>query len=317
MSFVRVPGNIEPEGAEEHWVEGRGGVRLRALTAPALGGPPRGSVILCNGRTEFIEKYFEVIRALQARGFAVLTMDWRGQGLSDRQQKNPLKGHLDSLDDPATDLQGAIAAFADRLPRPHILIAHSMGGGIGLRAIQSRRVEPDGALFCAPMWGILNLKEFARTFARFMTSFGAGGMFAPGVETKWRKEGFKRNPVTHDPDRHARGQALTVTEPRLQLAGPTLGWVAAASEAFDGFRVPGALAHVRIPIMVVSAGEEQLVDNASHEAVAKLLPNARHIVAPGARHEILMETDELSAPLWRAFDQLSEQVAPRGAMAGV
>ena len=65
MAFVRVPGNEPPEGAEEHWLEGRGGVRLRVLTAPAAGAHSRGSVIVAPGRTEFIEKYFEVLHELQ------------------------------------------------------------------------------------------------------------------------------------------------------------------------------------------------------------------------------------------------------------
>jgi lysophospholipase len=312
MSFVRVAGNPEPEGAEEHWFEGRGGLRLRTLFAPAFGSP-RGTVLLCSGRTEFIEKYFEVIRELQARGFAVLTMDWRGQGLSDRELANRQKGHLQSLDDPAQDLADAVRNMSARLPRPHIVLAHSMGGGIALRAMQTRRIEADAAVFCAPMWGIANLKDLARRFARFMNSIGSGGMFAPGVERKWRKENFKRNVVTHDPERHARAQALVAAEPRLALAGVTLAWVNAAADAIDGFSRPSALAHLRIPILVASAGEEKLVDNASHEEIARLLPNCRHILIPGARHEILMETDDKRAQLWAAFDALVDPIAPKPA----
>ncbi|MBL8547160.1 MAG: alpha/beta hydrolase, partial [Hyphomonadaceae bacterium] len=100
MAFVRVPGNEPPDGAEEHWLEGRGGVKVRVLTAPATRGEARGSVIVAPGRTEFIEKYFEVIRELQARGFAVFCIDWRGQGLSGREVENSLKGHVVSFDDP-------------------------------------------------------------------------------------------------------------------------------------------------------------------------------------------------------------------------
>ena len=101
--LVRVPGNEPPDGAEEHWLEGRGGVKVRVMTAPARG-PARGSVIVAPGRTEFIEKYFEVLRDLQQRGFAVFCIDWRGQGLSGRETPNPLKGHLSTFDDPVNDL---------------------------------------------------------------------------------------------------------------------------------------------------------------------------------------------------------------------
>lgn len=310
MAFVRVPGNDIPEGAEEHWLEGRGGVKVRVLTAPSTHGSPRGSVIVAPGRTEFIEKYFEVIRDLQGRGFAVFCIDWRGQGLSGREVENSLKGHFSSFDDPVNDLATALRLLAGKLPRPHIGLAHSMGAAIMLRALQTRRIELDAAAFTAPMWGIASLGEMAKTYARFMVSIGAGGTFAPSVEHKWKRENFRRNPVTHDKERHARCQGLIAEEPRLALAGPTIGWVAAAADATEAFIQPGALAHVRIPILVATASEEQLVDNKSHLTVVEQLPDATHIIIAGAKHEILMERDEFRAQFWAAFDELTARVVP-------
>jgi lysophospholipase len=310
MAFVRVPGNDMPDGAEEHWLEGRGGVKVRVMTAPAQGGAARGSVIIAPGRTEFIEKYFEVARELQQRGFAVVCIDWRGQGLSGREVQNGLKGHVSTFDDPVNDLSTALKLLSAKLPRPHIGLAHSMGGAIVLRALQTRRVELDAVAFSAPMWGIQGLTPMAKKYVRFMTSLGAGGQFAPRVEKKWRREAFKKNPVTHDKERHSRCQGLVCEEPRLALAGPTIGWVAAAADTTESFLTPGAFAHVKIPVLIATAGEEQLVDNASHDAVAAQLPNATHITIGGARHEILMERDELRAQFWTAFDELTEQAAP-------
>lgn len=310
MAFVRVPDNDPPEGAEEHWLEGRGGVRVRVLTAPAATATPRGSVLVCPGRTEFIEKYFETIKELQARGFAVFCMDWRGQGLSGRETNDPLKGHLNSFDDPVNDLATAIRLLSDRLPRPHLALAHSMGGGIVLRALQTRRIELEGAAFTAPMWGIAHLGNFAKSYVRFMASVGAGGQFAPGVERRWKREAFKRNPVTHDKERHARMQGLLAEEPRLAIAGPTIGWVSAAADTVEAFRQPSALAHLRLPVLIVTAGQEALVDNASHDEVCAQLPDCTHVTIANARHEILMETDEIRAQFWAAFDVFAERVAP-------
>jgi len=310
VAFVRVPGNEPPDGAEEHWLEGRGGVKVRVLTAPSTCGEPRGSVIVAPGRTEFIEKYFEVIRELQARGFAVFCIDWRGQGLSGREVENSLKGHFVTFDDPVNDLSTALKLLGDRLPRPYIGLAHSMGGAIMLRALMTRRVELDAAAFSAPMFGINGLSNFAKKYVRFMVSLGLGGTFAPGVEKKWKRENFKKNPVTHDKARHDRCQGLIAEEPRLALAGPTVGWVAAASEATEAFNNPGTVAHVRIPILIATAAEEQLVANASHDVVAHELPDARHITIEGAKHEILMESDAIRQQFWDAFDQLVERVVP-------
>ena len=43
-----------------------------------------GTVCIFPGRSEFIEKYFEVVGELRRRGFAVAVLDWRGQGGSGR-----------------------------------------------------------------------------------------------------------------------------------------------------------------------------------------------------------------------------------------
>ena len=323
MPFVQVPGNPEPEGAEELWFEGPSkngkGVKLRAMLAPALSesggrGPARGSVILFNGRTEFVEKYFEVVGELQRRGFAVFTMDYRGQGLSDRELSNRLKGHFRSFEDPVQDVFTALRKYADRLPRPHVVLAHSMGGCIALRALQTNKIAADGAVFNAPMWGIANLKGFAEDFAKFMSGIGLGGMFVPGVETRWTRQSFKKNALTHDKERYLRAQGLIVANKQLALAGPTLGWVTAALEAFEALRQPGALKHLRLPVAVTSAGEESLVDNTSHVEICSLLPNATHVVIPGAHHEIMMETDEIRSKFWAQFDRIADQAAPRAGM---
>lgn len=314
MSWVRVPGNDAPEGAEEHWLEGRGGVRIRCLTAPAVAHEARGSIILCPGRTEFIEKYFEVIGELQRRAFAVFAIDWRGQGLSGRMLANHEKGHFESFDDPVNDLASALKILASRLPRPHVVLAHSMGGGIALRAMQTRRIEVDAAAFTAPMWGIAGMGPNTKRFARFMASVGAGKLYAPGVETKWKREiNVKRSSVTQDRERHARSNGLVVENPELALAGPTIGWIAGACEALDGFLQPGALQHLRIPMLVLTAGKEQLVDNKQVALVTQALPQAKLVNVPGAKHEILMEQDEYRAQFWQAFDAFAAQVAPASA----
>ena len=89
-----------------------------------------GTVLLFPGRTEYLEKYGPAAQELAARGFATLTIDWRGQGLSGREVADPVKGHFHSFDDPVNDLATALKLLSARLPRPHIGLAHSMGGCI-------------------------------------------------------------------------------------------------------------------------------------------------------------------------------------------
>ena len=96
--FVVVEGNPVPDGAQVVWFEGSEGRNLRACLIPARdSAKTRGTTIVCPGRSEFIEKYFRVANQLLDRGFAVLILDWPGQGLSDRLLADRGKGHIDRL----------------------------------------------------------------------------------------------------------------------------------------------------------------------------------------------------------------------------
>src|SRR5215510_1800334 len=103
MTLVSIPANPVPDGAVTGTLKTPDGVSLRAARwAPPPG--RKGTVCLFQGRAEFIEKYFETVRELHARGFAVATMDWRGQGLSDRALSDRRKGHIKSFAQYDTDL---------------------------------------------------------------------------------------------------------------------------------------------------------------------------------------------------------------------
>jgi len=104
MDLVSLSKNPVPSGAQTGTIAGYGGVRLRFARWEPTRGPHRGTICLFQGRTEYIEKYFEVVADLRRRGFAVATLDWRGQGGSERLLGNPRKGHVRSFADFDRDL---------------------------------------------------------------------------------------------------------------------------------------------------------------------------------------------------------------------
>ena len=131
-----------------------GGRRPRVRAAVWPGGA-RGAVFLCSGRTEYIEKYGRVIGELTARGFSVVTCDWRGQGLSDRALADPMKGHVGDFAEYQRDVEAVLASPEAAAVGPtRVMICHSMGGAIGLRALVDGRVAPEAVIFSAPMFGL-------------------------------------------------------------------------------------------------------------------------------------------------------------------
>src|SRR5579872_7265056 len=94
------------------------GATLRAARFdPAPDVPARGTCVLLNGQTEFIEKYFEVIDELRGRGFCVVTFDWRGQGGSDRLLPDRRKSHIDDFAAYDQDLDAVMRQVVNPLSR--------------------------------------------------------------------------------------------------------------------------------------------------------------------------------------------------------
>jgi len=303
--IVDVPGNPRPDGAEIVWFKGTGGRALRACIAPALTfDSARGTCIVCPGRTEFIEKYFEVARELQAKGFAVVILDWPGQGLSERLLEDGNKGHIDRFETYMGALGNGLDALSDRLPEPYVSLAHSMGGAIAMAAIVEGLVEVKAAAFCAPMWGLKTRMFGMRYLVWAMRVTGRANNYAmqPGPPEK-----FEDNVVTHDKRRWQLQRDLVEASPGLDLGPVTWGWLSASLQILAAVGKKAKLAKVDIPVFVATAEEEALVDNPTHARFAAALPNAEHITVSGAMHEILMETDDKRAEFWSGFDRMLER----------
>ena len=300
--FVIIPGNPPPAGAEVVWFEGSEGRNLRACMAPALeSGKARGTAIVCPGRSEFIEKYFRVAHELQARGFAVLILDWPGQGLSDRLLPDRGKGHIDRFETFMSALAKGLSKLEDKLPRPYVSVAHSMGGAIALAAIVEDLVRVEAAAFCAPMWGIKQPMFGFRYLVWAMRVMGRSNDYAqqPGPP-----ETFETNIVTYDREHWQMNRDLTDKMPELQLGPVTWGWLGASLQIFAVFAKAAKIRRLKIPIMVATAEDEKLVENDAHTRIAKLLPDCEHITVKDARHELLMEKEDKRAEFWAAFDRL-------------
>lgn len=302
--LIGTPLSPVPSGGTAEWVTGAAGVRLRAALFPLAGA--RGSVILSPGRTEPIEKYFEVVEDLRGRGFAVLVHDWRGHGLSGRLHPDPLRGHADGLGPFVEDYRRLLDAFEDRLPKPWIGLGHSMGGGLTAVAVAEGERRLAGAVLSAPMMGVLLGRApvwLARALAAGFGAAGRGGAYAAGKGDPFGGA-FETNILTHDRARWDRTHALLTAAPELQIGGVTWAWLGFALGLAARLAAAGPAA---IPMAVATAGDERLVDNAASRAFAARA-GARYVEIEGAFHELLMETDAVRARFWAEFDALAAKV---------
>ena len=143
---------LRPPGGRVVWRNVSDGVSIRFGFWPKA--DAKGTVLILAGRTEFIEKYGPAAIDFAQRGYACASIDWRGQGLSDRLLQDPSIGHVREFQDYQIDLQAFVEEAKNTgMPEPFYLIGHSMGGAIGLRALISG-IDVKAAVFSAPMWGI-------------------------------------------------------------------------------------------------------------------------------------------------------------------
>lgn len=302
-----------PAGGFARWLHTADGIRIRAAFWPVEGA--RGTVLILPGRTEYVEKYGPAAARLAAQGFAAAALDWRGQGLSDRLTADPRLGHIGDFADYQHDLQALLEAMDSfGLPGPHFLLAHSMGGCIGLRALIEQRLNMCAAAFCAPMWGVLVPNGRTRQtewMANIAVRLGFSRRYAPAPETGpasyVETAPLDANMLTSDPERMAWMKAQLRAHPELALGGPSLGWVHAALREC---RMLAALPCPDLPAVAMVGTREAVIDPRTVKARMAHWPQGTFRRFDDAEHELLMERPEIRE---RVYDTIIDLFSGRQA----
>lgn len=288
----------------------QGGTKLRvAYWRGPADGP--GTIVLVQGRTEFIECYGETIADLLARGFSVITFDLRGQGGSDRRTR---AGHVDSFRQYCDDI-AAVTRFAAQIDmvRPFTVLAHSMGGLAALLAQPLLPREVERMVLAAPLLKIADLpmpRPLIGLVAGAASLIGLGRMAAGKAGPPASPERFPHNRVTSDPVRYARLCRLINDNPDLTTGPPTYGWLRAALKAMRAAeRMKGK--ELVIPTLFLSSAADTVVSPAAIDAFARATPGAGLVLLRGAKHQIFTERDALRDLAFTALDAFVEDRAPR------
>lgn len=305
MEIILTPDNPAPPDANATSIRCVDGMILRVVRwHPA--GKSAGTVVVCQGRAEFVEKYFETAADLLSRGLTVVAFDWRGQGLSGRELDNSRKGHIDDFSLYERDLQSIIdQVLVPFCPKPWFGLAHSMGAAVLLRQARGGRTPFERLVLTAPLIEIYGLRfpGLARATAKLLDLAGFGSAFIPGGgETALLTKPFRDNVLTFDQRRYERNNNIVAAAPHLAIGDPTIGWVDAAFAQIDEFSDPEYPRRVLTPALVFAADNDRVVDGAAVERFSTRLKAGRLVTLRSARHEILAERDAVREQFWAAFD---------------
>ncbi len=293
-----------PDGGQAHWAMTSDGKRIRVGSWPL--DHARGTVLLFPGRTEYIEKYGVTAREFAARGLATMSVDWRGQGLADRLIDDPLVGHVEVFSDYQKDVAAMMRAARELgLPRPYFLLAHSMGGCIGLRAVMEG-LGVQAAAFTGPMWGIYikpQLRFLAGILARNMPRFGLGHGLPPGTvkEPYVLTAPFDDNMLTTDAQMYDMMRDQLRAHPELSLGGPSYIWLREAlaeTEHLAGRAAPS------LPAVTWLGSNERIVNTPHVHARMERWKGGRLEMVEGAEHEVLMGSDSQRSAIMDGMEKL-------------
>lgn len=304
-----------PAGGAAYWLKTSDDVRIRAAHwTPPPGA--KGTVLLFPGRTEYIEKYGRAANELYQRGYATISVDWRGQGLADRLMDDPRVGHVGLFTDYQKDVAAMLHAARELdLPKPYYLLAHSMGGCIGLRAL-IEGLPVQAAVFSGPMWGIRIsplIRPIAWALAWGSGWIGQGHRLPPGTsQAAYASTApFEKNMLTRDADMYAYMVQQLDQYPDLSLGGPSLHWL---REALRETRYLAAQPSPNLPCLTYRGSNERIVDVDRIAQRMRIWPGGHLETIEQAEHEVLMEGPVVRTPIFDATASLFAEHSDKAAV---
>ncbi len=288
----------EPKGWRWHSFERIKGRTIRFGSVFPQDSIPDAVIVCLQGLGEFSEKYYELARWCNENNLAFWIMDWAGQGKSTRYLSNPQKRHSAGFDEDIKDLHYLIMEYIkhssvhpDKGRIALAMIAHSMGGNLGLRYLKEYPDMFECAAFSAPMTGIKTFSKVPQHIAyaaTFLLNLFASTSYI-GSNGDWEK-GKRKYRLSSDPKRSLLDDQWFEINPELRCGNVTFRWL---YEAQKSCLTVQKNTNIKTPCIFGIAGYENLVDNKITKKIISRMNNAKYSEYPESFHEILMEKDNI------------------------
>lgn len=275
----------------------------------------RGTILFLPGRSGILGDREPILQAFYKRGFDVYTLDWRGQGESSRLLEDSHRVHIENFDNYVDDVCALkMRVRLESAPKPWIVVGHSLGGHIAVRILEEAPCDISAAILVAPMIDAFTgpIPRFiAPSVAKMLVTMGMGEQYAPGHGPyDWLQDPFDGNKSTRDPERFVEMKRYLKDHPEYVTGGVTLAWADAMFDSIGKANDAGNLGKVNVPVLMLNAGSDEIVNAKSAVKVSTSLHQCREVTFAGARHALFNETDDTRQELWREIDVFLNSVAP-------
>ena len=269
--------DLQQTSPRESTLRAADGTHLFVLDWPApVGQPTCGGVVLMHGLGEHCGRYAHVAQFFNQLGWTVRAYDQRGHGRSSGPRGDvPADGTL--LDDAAQVLADFSSTHADLWVTPPLLFGHSMGGLFAARFATSARLPLRGLILSSPLL-VLRLTPFQSMLAAVMRRLAPGFAVSNGLKAAYLSHDLALV-AAYRIDPYGQGK----------ISARLLRAIRAAIE-----QVQRDAASLRLPVLMVVAGDDRLVDASGSEQFYARSDPARVVMHryPQMYHEIFNEIDK-------------------------
>jgi alpha-beta hydrolase superfamily lysophospholipase len=271
----------------------------------------RGTVIVVPGFTASIEMIMREITQINAAGYRVAAIEYRGQGESYRPLAHPEKGYVESYD----QLGSELATFANQIRiqnKPLFFYSISKGAHITMRMAADQEIDVNAYALIVPMIKIntgsrsdLSIRLLSGVF----NTVGLGKMYAPS-QSQWpggSLEFGKPIGCNANPDTAQTREALFANRENLRTNGTTIRWVSETQSSTRYLRQKETKARIDKPIIMFTAGIDELVDTQAAQSFCRDLTSCEVVHFADSRHCITRENfslyDQIIIDAISHFDQ--------------
>ena len=263
---------------------------------------PAGTVVVLHGFTENAFKYSELIYSLLMNGFSVVAYDQRGHGRSGRVEglQDTSVTHVDRFEDYVSDLEIVCDRVLAKMPEPHMIFAHSMGGAVAALYMEKHPETFAAASLCAPMIAP-NTSGVPVAAASAICNVAAAlgrSKRHPFFMKPWSgPEDFNTSCAT-DPVRFAWYDAVKTEREEFRNSVPTYKWTKESMMVTKKILAPGAPEKIACPVLLSAAEHDFSVLPEPQQKFIGRVPDGKRIFVSGARHEIFRSRNEVFFPWW-------------------
>lgn len=263
---------------------------------------PKGVIVISHGFTESVRKFTESAYYMLQNGYDVWGLDHRGHGRSYRNNKNPYVVHVERFSNYVEDLryltENMVKPASGDLPI--YLYCHSMGGCIGAWTIEAYPHLFKKAVLSSPMLGLSFGKIPVPVVYAAASLKGIGEKKKNALKTveSFPKEPNFENSCDSSEVRYHYYFKKRLSDTALQTTDPSINWGKQSVRACARVTSLFWTAKIKIPVLLIQAGNDTVVKNASQDLFASRVKNCELYRVPDMKHELYMTDSHVLIPYW-------------------